>query len=98
VPEKVHINAIAYEEDGAWIAQGIEYDIVAYAHDVLQLPDAFARAVVENMGITKHLGRQPLEGVKPAPPRFREMFERATVEVRPLRQRRDTEVAVRVAA
>lgn len=96
--EKVQINAVAYEEGGAWIAQGIEYDIVAYSQDVLKLPDAFARAVVENMCITQHLGRKPLEGVKPAPARFRDMFDTATVEVRPLKQRRNAEVAVRVAA
>ena len=96
--DKIHINAVAYEEDGAWVAQGIEYDIVAHAPDVLRLPDAFSRAVMENICITTHLGKTPLQGVKPAPGRFLELFEAATVEVRPTKQRADADVSVRVAA
>lgn len=94
----ISINAIAYKEGDAWIAQGIEYDIVAQASDVISLPDAFTRAVLENICITEHLGRKPLEGIKCAPSRFHEMFEAATVEVRSTNQRGSTEVAVRVAA
>jgi hypothetical protein len=55
----ININAIAYREGDAWIAQGIEYDIVAQASDVISLPDAFTRAVMENICITEHLGRKP---------------------------------------
>jgi hypothetical protein len=94
----ISINAIAYREGDAWIAQGIEYDIVAQADDVVSLPDAFTRAVLENIHITEHLGRQPLQGIKSAPMRFHEMFEAAKVEVRATNQRGTTEVAVRVAA
>jgi hypothetical protein len=94
----ININAIAYKEGDAWIAQGIEYDIVAQASDVISLPDAFTRAVLENICITEHLGRKPLEGIKSAPSRFHEMFESAKVEVRATNQHGTTEVAVRVAA
>jgi len=98
VEDRIQINAVAYQEGDAWVAQGIEYDIVAHASDVLSLPDAFSRAVVENICITQHLGRAPLQGVKPAPQRFLDLFEAATVEVRPTKQRANAEVAVRVAA
>lgn len=96
---RIHINAIAYREGDAWIAQGIEYDIVAFANDVLKLPNAFSRAVLENICITEHLGRQPLEGVKPAPSRFQVMFDAAEVEFRETKPRDlDAEIAVRVSA
>jgi hypothetical protein len=98
VSQRIHINAVAYQEGGAWIAQGIEYDIVAFADDPFRLADAFSRAVFENICITEHLGRNALEGVKPAPQRFREMYDDASYEVRPTKQRADAEVAVRVAA
>lgn len=94
----VQINAVAFEEGGAWVAQGIEYDIVAMANDVRDLPDAFMRAVVENILITQHLGRAPLEGIGAAPARFRDLFESAPTEMRPVRVNDGPHVAVRLAA
>lgn len=97
--KRIQINAIAYEEGGAWVTQGIEYDIVAFATDVLDLPDAFARAVAENICITQQLGREPLQGIKPAPQRFADLFQRAgRVDMRPTKQNATADVAVRVAA
>ncbi|MCA3563255.1 MAG: hypothetical protein IOC90_15030 [Methylocystis sp.] len=98
VVENIQVNAVAYEEGDTWIAQGIEYDIVASADDVRNLPDAFARAVIENICITEHLGRRPLQGIKPAPERFRDMYENAAFEMRPLRQHAGPDVALRLAA
>jgi hypothetical protein len=96
---ELQINAIAFKEGEAWIVQGIEYDIVAHAYDVAKLPYAFARAVLENIVITEHLGRQPLQGINPAPARFREMYEHAETEMRPVRViDRIPTVAVRLAA
>ena len=94
-----HINAVAFKEGNAWVIQGIEYDIVAHAYDVTAAPHAFMRAVVENMVITEHLGRRPLEGIKPAPERFRSMYEEAEVEMRPVKKQKQwPEVAVRINA
>lgn len=81
---KLEINAVAYPEDGAWIVQGLEYDIAAHALDVADLPDAFVRAVVEHAILTQMHGRKPLEGLKKAPERFHRMFEEARAEVRPV--------------
>jgi hypothetical protein len=77
----ININAVAWQEGQGWVIQGIEHDIVAHAPDVASLPDAFMRAVVENVAITIHLGREPLQGVGPAPARFRKMFETARTAV-----------------
>lgn len=95
--QPIKINAIAFQEGDAWVIQGIEYDIVAHTHDVTKAPHTFLRAVVENILITEHLGRQPLEGIKPAPERFRAMYEAGTTEMRPVSSE-GPEVAVRVAA
>jgi hypothetical protein len=78
---EIQVSAVAYQEDGVWIVQGIEYDIVAHASDAAALPSAFMRAVVENACITEHLGRAPLQGIKPAPARFKAMFDRAKAKV-----------------
>jgi hypothetical protein len=91
------INAIAFKEGDAWVIQGIEYDIVVHTYDLTAAPEAFMLAVIENMLIAQHLGRAPLEGIKPAPEHFRSMYEDAAVEMRPLkRQKQWPEIAVRV--
>jgi hypothetical protein len=78
------INAIVFKEGDLWIIQGIELDIVARASDVADAPEAFMRAVVANAVITEELGRAPLAGIKPAPERFRLMFERAKTALSPV--------------
>jgi hypothetical protein len=95
---KIEINAVAFKEGEAWVVQGIEYDIVAHSYDVVELPHAFTRAVVENILITEHLGRRALDGIKPAPERFRDMYERAQTEMRPTRVDSGPRVVVRLAA
>ncbi len=94
----VQIRAVAFQEGDAWVIQGIEYDIVAHTYDVKTLAHAFSRAVTENIVITRHLGRQPLEGIKAAPERFRIMFEAAEVELRTIKKTEGREIAVRLAA
>jgi len=98
LPEQLQINAIAFKEGDAWVVQGIEYDIVAHAYDVSKLPHAFARAVLENIVITEHLGRKALQGIKPAPDHFREMYEHAETEMRSIRADHMPNVSVRLAA
>jgi hypothetical protein len=57
------------------------------------------RAVAENMVIATHLGRSPFEGIKPAPDRFRSMYEEAALEMRSLKKHHQRpEIVVRVAA
>jgi hypothetical protein len=97
VTDRFQINAVAFKEGDAWVVQGIEYDIVAHAHEVTALPNAFIRAVLENIVITEHLGKRALEGIRPAPERFRELFEEAQVEMRPTRRNAKADVSVRVA-
>lgn len=87
--DTIRISAIAFPEGDHWIVQGIEYDIVARASDAGQVPDAFAKAVFENVCITRHLGREPLGGIKPAPERFRLLFERAKTRLSPVTPRQD---------
>jgi len=80
--DEIYVRAIAFREGNAWVAQGIEYDIVAHASDLADLHTAFTRAVLENACITAHFGREPMEGIKPAPDQYRVMFDEAQIEVR----------------
>lgn len=85
---ELSLRAVAYREGGVYVMQGIEHDIAVHADDLSALVDEFERAVVENCAITAHLGRAPLEGIKPAPRRFLEMFERAVLALTPLQDRK----------
>lgn len=97
--DEFRINAVAFKEGDAWVIQGIEYDIVAHAYDVAKLPHAFTRAVLENICITEQMGRGALEGIKPAPDHFREMYEQAETEMRAIKSSgRAPTVSVRLAA
>ncbi len=80
--DDIHISAVAYQADGQWLVQGIEYDILTRAKDPSDVPLAFMRAVVANVCISEQLGRRPLEGIKPAPERFKAMFDAALTSVR----------------
>lgn len=90
------VNAIAFQEGELWVVQGIEFDICAHAKDLDGVPNAFVRAVLANVAISEHLGREPLEGIRPAPERFREMFDRSRSEVRPVDEELGTKVPGRI--
>jgi len=52
-------------------------DIAARADEPGKLPRAIERALVANLAMNRELGRLGLDGIEPAPPQFRELFERA---------------------
>jgi hypothetical protein len=83
--QPITINAVAFPEGEVWVVQGVEYDICTHARNAAGVPAAFVRAVVENACITEHLGRKPLEGIKPAPERFKAMFNDAVTQLRPVK-------------
>ena len=82
--QPITINAVAFPEGEIWVVQGIEYDICTRAKDPASVPAAFMRAVAENACICEQLGRKPLEGIKPAPDRFKTMFDMARAKVSPV--------------
>lgn len=78
---KISMNAVAFQDGEAWVVQGIEYNLVAMARTVQDIPKAFTNALVERMVVAEHLGVDPFEGVGAAPQRFREMYDEAMTEL-----------------
>jgi hypothetical protein len=75
---QLKIDVVAFmDRDGNWIAQGIQYDIAARAPSPLGLREAFQRQLLANLALNARLGREGLDGVPPAPDRFRALFEAA---------------------
>jgi hypothetical protein len=81
IPE---IDVIAFEtSDGIWIAQGVQYDIVARAKSPAALRDAFRRQIFANMELNKRFGRSGLDGIPPAPEKFKRLFDDAKERMSP---------------
>lgn len=79
--QPIEISAVAYDEDGRWIVQGLEFDIVAQADSLLDAHDAFAIKVLAEIGISLDLDKEPLEDIGPAPTEFWTMFKVASMSV-----------------
>ncbi len=72
---EVTVNAVAFQDEGIWIAQCLEHDIVATAPSIAQLRKAFEKAVIANLCVNTELGRAGLDGIPPAPNHFKDLFE-----------------------
>jgi hypothetical protein len=93
--EDIRLSAVAYQVDGLWIVQAIEYDIRARAYSRDEVVSAMHRAIQERVELNLHLGRQALEGVSAAPPEFAEMFKSASrVGAAPAKSKTDGQVEV----
>jgi hypothetical protein len=75
--EMLTVNVLAFRESDCWVAQCLEYDISARSDTLAKAMTAFRRAFAANLAANQELGRKALEGVPPAPQRFRQMFESA---------------------
>jgi|ERR1700722_5974059 len=72
---RIKVSVVAFQEGDLWVAQCVEYDIAAHAPALPKLPEAFEKAIAENLCINAELGRQGLDGIPAAPPRFRKLFK-----------------------
>jgi hypothetical protein len=80
-----HIRAVLFEEDGSWSAQCLDYDIAAQAKTLLDLADEIARVLVVHIAASMQMGREPFAGIKPAPKRFWDLYQRGLrIESRPV--------------
>jgi len=79
--DPIKLDVVVYEDGDVWVAQAIEFDIAARARKPSELRRAFERALAANLAINHELGRAALDGIDPAPPEFREMFERAPFDL-----------------
>ncbi len=83
---KITISAVAFHDEGVWIAQCVEYDICVSAETLPQLRKTFEHAVVANVHVNMKLGRSGLDGIPPAPPKFRDLFNNADTRLHPIKQ------------
>jgi hypothetical protein len=84
--KQIIINAIAFHDEGVWIAQCIEYDIAVSAETLPKLRRAFEQAVIANICVNEERGYSGLDGIPPAPSRFRDLFNSADNYLQPIKR------------
>ena len=90
----VSVSVVAFQEGDHWIAQCVEYDICVSGKTWQRAKDRIERAIAETACINGEFGTPGLEGIPPAPTRFRALFEAPTTlktePVAPVADRRRT--------
>ncbi len=72
---EIEISVVLYEDDGIWIAQGVEFDITARGTNPADAARQFDAQVGAELVMSLELGdKRPLAGVGPAPQKFWRMF------------------------
>lgn len=79
---EIALSVILYQEDGHWIAQGLEFDITAKGSSPPDASKKFACKVGAELIMSLELeDTTPFEGVGPAPVEFWKMWESSSMEV-----------------
>ena len=78
------INAIVLQEDGMWIAQCLEYNLVSCAETLAELPGELMRQVKSQIEADESAGKRPFFAYKPAAPKYWAMFEEAKLRSTPI--------------
>jgi hypothetical protein len=83
------VSVVLYQEDGVWIAQGLQYDITARGSDPVEASERFNQKIGAEFIMSMEIGEKPLSGVPKAPQEFWDMYEAAkmrgfTVETAPI--------------
>jgi hypothetical protein len=72
------ISVVLYQEDGLWIAQGLQHDITARGNNPVEASDRFNQKFGAELIMSMEIGEEkPLAGVPRAPKEFWDMYEAA---------------------
>ncbi|MFH1934290.1 MAG: hypothetical protein ABIN18_22285 [Pseudomonadota bacterium] len=72
--KKIKVNILIFQEKGWWVAQCIEYDIVAQARTLKDVQNEFQRIFCGRISIAEQLGLKPFEDIPPAPEAYIDIF------------------------
>ena len=88
---EVEVQVVLYQEDGRWIAQGLQFDVTASGSSPPEAAKRFAAKVGAEVVISLDKGEPgPLSSVPQAPKKFWAMYNRAQMTLVP------SEVPIRV--
>ena len=73
----LEISAVIFQEDGTFVAQCLQYDLVAQASTIPDLHYELERVLAGQLAVSEELGLEPFAGFPPAPQKFWDMYEHA---------------------
>lgn len=73
--QPIILNALVFQEEGMWVAQCLEHDLVSCAETLQELPATLERQVRDVVAADLAAGQQPFAAFKPAPSRFWTLFD-----------------------
>ena len=71
------IKVVVFESRGRWVAQCLDYDLCTSSAARERLPRQILSQLRAQIALDLKHGREPFQGLSPAPPRFWEMYSRA---------------------
>ena len=74
---RLELSLLLLKEEGKWVAQCLDYDITAQGETIDVARSRFARTFVGQVMVDLHHHQEPLEGIKPAPRKYWQMFRKA---------------------
>ncbi len=83
---RITINAVAFRQNGLWVAQCLEYNLVSCAESLEELPNELLDQILGQIEADTESGHEPFWAFKPAPQRYWDMFAKAKVS-QPLKPR-----------
>ena len=78
-PRQVAVRVVVFQEDERVCAQCLEYDIAAQGQTLDDCLYQLGRLIVGHIAISTEKGFEPFRGLKRAPQRFWEWFERSRI-------------------
>ncbi len=82
--DPITLNAVIFEEEGIWIAQCLEYNLVSCAETLNELPGELMRQVRTQIEADQRAGNAPFFAYQPAAPRFWAMYDEAKLRSVPI--------------
>jgi hypothetical protein len=84
------INAVAFQSNGLWVAQCLEYNFVSCASTKEDLPGALMRQVLAQIESDIEDGNEPFFEFQPAPAKYWELLEKAKKQSNPIKKHFDS--------
>jgi hypothetical protein len=81
---QITINAVAFQEDGMWVAQCLEFNFVSFAPTKEELTETLLCQILDQVELDQEDGHEPFHGFRPAPPEYWSMFEQARKNSQPM--------------
>lgn len=70
-----HLRVVVFREGDVYIAQCLEIDIATQAPDIIDLIERLSLTIDAECALSLELGKQPFEGIAPAPNYFHSLWE-----------------------